>query len=254
MTGFGAFFAKEILEIRRTWRAWVVPGLLLFFGVTSPILALVTPSLLASVAGSQPGLVIQMPEPTAADASAQFLKNLSQIVLFALVIAAAGAVSGERSSGTAIIALAKPLSRPAFVLGKLIADLLLLVGATIAGTLACGTLTLVLFRSVDWKALVAAVALWLVLAMLVTAVVHLCSVVFRSRGAAAGAGLTFLFLLLLAGIWPPARMYSFVGLTSAFGEVLGGRPVAWGWPVTTAVVALVVCAYVAIRQFEHQEL
>ena len=70
MTGFAAFFAKEMLEIRRTWRAWVVPGLLLFFGVTSPIIALVTPSLLASVAGSQPGLVIQLPEPTAADASA----------------------------------------------------------------------------------------------------------------------------------------------------------------------------------------
>ena len=254
MTGFGAFFAKEILEIRRTWRAWVVPGLLLFFGVTSPIIALVTPSLLASVAGSQPGLVIQLPEPTAADASAQFLKNLSQIVLFALVIAAAGAVSGERSSGTAMLALTKPLSRPAFVLAKQVADQLLLVAGTIAGTLACLVMTLILFGNVGWGALIAATALWLVLAMLVTSVVHLCSVVFRSRGAAAGAGLGFLFLLLLAGIWPPAQMYSFVGLTSAFAGVLGGRPVTWGWPVATAGVAAAVAAYVAIRQFEHQEL
>lgn len=254
MTGFGAFFGKEVLEIRRTWRAWVVPGLLLFFGVTSPIIALVTPSLIASLAGSQPGLVIQMPEPTAADASTQFLKNLSQIVLFALVISAAGAVSGERSSGTAMIALAKPLSRSAFVLAKLIADQVVLLGATIAGTLTCGVLTLVLFGSVVWRPLVVATALWLVLAMLVTAVVHLCSVVFRSRGAAAGAGLAFLFLLLLAGIWPAAQMYSFVGLSSAFAGVLAGRPVVWGWPVATAIVASVACACVAMRQFEHQEL
>ena len=39
MTGFGAFMQKELTEIRRTWRLWVIPGILVFFGVTSPIIA-----------------------------------------------------------------------------------------------------------------------------------------------------------------------------------------------------------------------
>ena len=68
MTGFGAFLRKELTEIRRTWRHWVVPGMLVFLGVTSPIIAAVTPALLRSMSTAQPGMVIQVPEPTALDA------------------------------------------------------------------------------------------------------------------------------------------------------------------------------------------
>ena len=32
MTGFTAFLWKEFVEIRRTWRIWVIPGMLVFFG------------------------------------------------------------------------------------------------------------------------------------------------------------------------------------------------------------------------------
>ena len=254
MSGFAAFFDKELLEIRRTWRLWVIPSMLLFFGSTSPILALVTPSLLSSIAGAQPGVVITVPTPTALDAGAQFLKSLSQLVIFALIIGGAGAVSGERSSGTAVLALTKPLSRGAFVLAKVIADTLLLIVSTIIGTLVCGALTRVLFESVDWRSLVAAVAVWLVFALLVTAAMHLFSVWCRSRGAAAGAGLAFLFLTLLAGIWPPMSRYTFVGLTGVASRALAGQPVEWGWPVATALALAIACVLAAVRLFERQEL
>ena len=254
MTGFGAFFGKELLEIRRTWRAWVIPGLVVFFGITSPILALVTPSLIESLATSQPGFEIKMPDPTARDAVGQFLKNLSQLVMFAVVIGSAGAVSGERSSGTAVLALSKPLARSAFVLAKLTADELLLIAATVAGTVICGLITVMLFGTVSWGSLVAATALWLVLAMLLTAVVHLCSVLFRSRGAAAGAGLGFFFLLLLIGIWPPIERYTFVGLSRASALAIAGAEVPWVWPVTTGVVAIALSAGAAARRFANQEL
>jgi ABC-2 type transport system permease protein len=102
---------KELTEIRRTWRLWVIPGMLVFFGVTSPIIAALTPALVKSVAASQPGVVMRVPTPRALDAYAQFLKNLDQFMLIAVIIAGAGVVSGERGSGTAILALTKPLSR-----------------------------------------------------------------------------------------------------------------------------------------------
>lgn len=254
MTGFAPFLDKELLEIRRTWRLWVIPSMLVFFGITSPILALVTPSILASVAGAQPGVVITMPEPTAMDAGAQFLKNLSQLVIFALIIGGAGAVSGERSSGTAVLALTKPLSRGAFVLAKVTADTLLLVASAIAGTILCGVLTRMLFGTVDWRSLVSAVAAWLVSALLITAAMHLFSVWCRSRGAAAGAGLAFLFVTLLAGIWPPATQYTFAGLTGVASRALAGQPVEWGWPVATALVLAVACVLAAMRLFGEQEL
>ena len=254
MSGFAAFFGKEWMEIRRTWRIWVIPGMLLFFGLSSPILALVTPSLISSLAGSQPGMTITLPPATALDSSAQFLKHLSQLVIFALIIGGAGSISGERSSGTAILALTKPLSRSALVMAKLSADLLLLAGSTLAGTLLCGALTVVIFGTVSWRPFFSAVGLWLAFAILMTSAMSLFSAWFRSRGAAAGAGLAFFFVTLLAGIWPPAARYSFIGLPSQSATALAGGMVAWAWPVGTALLCTGLFALFSLKAFERQEL
>jgi ABC-2 type transport system permease protein len=254
MTGFAAFLAKEALEIRRTWRIWVIPGMLIFFGITSPIVALLTPALVASLAGSQPGMVIRIPDPTAADAYGQFLKNLSQLVTLAIIIAGAGVVSTERSSGTVLLVLTKPLSRAAFVVAKLVGELGLLAVFTAVGTAACWWMTRALFPVSSGPPLWGAVAVWFVSAALLTTVMTMFSVLFRARGAAAGAGLGYLFLILLAGIWPPAVEYSFVGLGSAVGKLVASQPVTLGWPVATAVMLAIAAGIVTIRVFERQEL
>ena len=254
MTGFGAFLHKEVTEIHRTWRLWVIPGMLVFFGVTSPIIAALTPALVQSMTASQPGMVVRVPPPQAVDAYAQFIKNLSQFVLIAVVIAGAGVVSGERSAGTAILALTKPLSRGAFVVAKILSQLTLLVMATALGTAACLVMTAVVFDGTDRDRLVTAVAVWLLYATLLVVVMTLCSAAFRSRGAAAGAGLGFFFLTLLLSSWGPAARYGFVGLWPAMSGALMGKELALGWPAATAVVAIGLGAVAAVRIFERQEL
>src|SRR5665811_532992 len=112
MNGFAAFAGKEAREILRTWRIWVLPGILLFFALTGPVLARYTPELVGALAGDQlKGLV--MPTPTYLDAYAQWVKNLSQIALFALIIIYGSIISSERKSGTAVLVLTKPVSRTA---------------------------------------------------------------------------------------------------------------------------------------------
>jgi ABC-2 type transport system permease protein len=228
--------------------------MLLFFAVTSPLVALATPKVLSSLAGSQPGLVIQIPDPTAADAYGQFLKNLSQLVIIAIVIAGAGLVSTERSSGTALLVLTKPISRASFVVAKLVAEMALLVVVTSVATAICLAVTRMVFPPAPMGPLMGAVAVWLVSALLLTAVMILCSVVVPSRGGAAGLGLGYLFLVLLISIWPPAVQWSFVGLSDVMAKVLTSKPVALGWPIGTAVVATALAAVAAIRVFERQEL
>jgi ABC-2 type transport system permease protein len=254
MTGFGAFLWKELVEIRRTWRLWVLPGMLVFIGLTSPIIAALTPALVRSMAASQPGVVIQIPPPTALDAYGQFLKNLNQFVLIAVIIAGAGLVSGERSSGTAILVLTKPLSRGAFVLAKILSQVALLIAATALGAAACVTLTAVVFGVADPARVATAMALWLLYASLLVVVMTLFSAAFRSRGAAAGAGLGFYFLTLLLSSWGPAARYGFLGLMPATRDALLGEPLSSGWPVATAVAAIIVGVVAAVAVFERQEL
>jgi len=254
MNGFSAFLRKELTEIRRTWRLWVIPGMLVFFGLTSPLIAALTPALVESMAASQPGVMIQLPPPSALDAYAQFIKNLDQFVLIAVVITGAGVVSGERTTGTAILALTKPLSRGAFVVAKIIAQIALLVAATLLGTIVCVAMTAVVFDGGNVARLVTAVALWLLYASLLVVVMTLCSAAFRSRGAAAGAGLGFYFLTLLLSSWGPAARYGFVGLWPALRDALMGEPLAVAWPIATALVAIVLGVTGAVWIFERQEL
>jgi len=96
MSGFAAFAGKEAREILRTWRIWVLPGILLFFALTGPVLAKLTPQLVGALAGDQlKGLVI--PTPTYHDAYTQWIKNLSQIALFALIIIYASSLPNARA-------------------------------------------------------------------------------------------------------------------------------------------------------------
>ena len=254
MSGFRVFLGKELQEIRRTWRIWVIPGLTIFFAITGPIIALLTPALMESLAGSQPGVVIQLPTPTARDAFGQFLKNLGDIIMIALVIAGAGAVSGERSSGTAILVLTKPLSRSAFVLAKLVSQQVLLVASTLVGSLVTIGVTAALFDNLPIRDFLIATAIWLAWAMTFAGVMVLCSAAFRSRGAAAGMGLAVLFGTLILAIWPPMRQWTFAGLTGASGAALMGKEVAVLWPLITAGLALVLVTLAAVRIFEGKEL
>ena len=254
MSGFGAFLRKELIEIRRTWRLWVIPGMLVFFGVTSPIIAAVTPALVRSVTASQRGVSVTIPPPTALDAYAQFIKNLDQFVLIAVVIIGAAVISGERATGTAILVLTKPLSRRAFVVAKILSQAALLVVATALGTAACLAMTAVVFDGTGGGRLVTAVAVWLLYASLLIVVMTLFSAAFRSRGAASGAGLAYFFVTLLLSNWAPMARYSFLGLLPAMGRALIGAPMSLGWPVATALGAILVGVAAAVRIFERQEL
>jgi hypothetical protein len=102
--------------------------------------------------------------------------------------------------------------------------------------------------------LVRAVGLWLGFALLLVVVMTFFSVTLRSRGGAAGAGLAFLFLVLLLGSWRPAARTTFAGLLGAPGQVLAGQAVAAGWPLATAALAALLLGAGAVAAFRRQEL
>jgi ABC-2 type transport system permease protein len=252
VTGLGAFLRKELAEIVRTWRIWVLPGLLIFFGLTSPPIARLTPALLSSLAG--PGLVIQVPEPTAAEAYAQFLKNLSQLVSLAIVIALAGAVSAETRGGTAILVLTKPVSRAGFIVAKAVSNAVLLALATIVGAALCLVMTQALFDGGDAAALAAGVAIWLAFGLVLVAAMVLVSAAVDSQAAASAVGLGIYFACGLAGLWAPLRDWTFVGLLPMASAAMAGESVQPGVPLAAAAGAFVGLVAAAVWVFSRREI
>ncbi len=254
MRGFTAFLGKELLETVRTWRIWVLPGLVLLFAVTGPPLARVTPAIIDAVGASTPGLVIEMPDPTWKDAYAQWVKNLSQIVTFAIVIIYGGLVSGEIRSGTGVLVLTKPLSRTAFVLAKITSAATLLVTVTILGAVLTLALTYSTFGEAPATVLAVVTGYWLAGAMVLLAVMTLLSTLIRSGAGAAGAGFGVLVAAAALSAFPRVAATTPVGLMLAPSAALAGRPFDAAGPLLSGMLLAVGCVAAAALAFARKEI
>lgn len=255
MHGFGAFLRKELREILKTWRIWVLPGIVLFFALSGPPLAKVTPELLGTLMSEQqPGVVIQLPDPTYVDAYLQWTKNLSQLVLFAVIIMFGGAIAAEKKSGTAILVLTKPLSRTAFVVSKFISQAVLLVGAVSVGALLTWAVTYAVFGEAPAAPLAEATGAWLAFGVLFMAVMLFLSAVLDSQAGAAGIGFAGYIVVTIAGLWEFALKYTPAALVNAPTEIVMDKEPELVWPIVSALALTAVFVGLAVAIFRKREL
>lgn len=118
MNQFIAFTKKEFHESAATFRLYILLAVFLVLGMTSPLIAKLTPELLKTLGDTGSGIVIQMPEPVMTDAWAQFFKNVGQIGMLVLVIVFGGVMSNELSKGTLTNLLTKGLKRRTVIFSK----------------------------------------------------------------------------------------------------------------------------------------
>lgn len=253
---FSVMLAKELHEQWRTYRFLAVAVVFVAVaGLMSPLVARLTPELIEGLTSSagQP-INIQLPEPTAADAVAQFLKNLTQMGAIALILVSMGSVALERDRGTAALVLSKPVSRLSFLMAKFTA-LTLVFGASLAvAALACWTYTVVLFGPFEptvflQVSLQAALYLWVLLAA-----TFLCSSVFRSQIAAGGLAFGVYVGLSVLGMVPRVNQYLPGALVEGAGALSLGAPADVIRPTAVSLIMVAICVVVSWRVFERHEL
>ena len=247
--GFGPLLAKELTEIRRTWRWLVLPGLFLFFAVSGPVFARLTPQLLRSVIGPQ----AVMPEPTYLDSWAQWTQNLTQLGVFVLLGTLGGLVSGEVRQGTALLVLTKPVSRASFLVAKLVANTVLVVVSAVGGVLVTWGLTVAMFDPVQLGPLLRATGAWLVFAGMVIGLMVALSTRFSTLSAV-GLGFGVFIVLSLLGLWGPATRWTPAGLPGAVIQLGAGQQASVLWPAVTTGVLMVAFVLVGIRSLARREL
>jgi ABC-2 type transport system permease protein len=255
MSGFASFVRKEAVEIVRTWRIWVLPGILLFFALSGPLMAKFTPEILRAVAGMPPALIEKLvPVPTYLDAYGQWVKNLTQTGMFALIIIYGGLVSSEKKSGTAVLVLTKPLSREAFIVAKAAVHSAFLAVTVTVGTLLTWGGTALTFGTAPAGPVWAAALCWLFFGLMFLALMTLLSVLLPSQAGAAGVGIGVFALVSLATVYKPAMLYTPAGLATAPAVLASGAPFPVMWPLLTSVAVTVALVAAAAMAFRRQEL
>lgn len=251
---FAAATRKELLQQWRTKRLLVVLAVFAAFGLASPLLARFAPELLRTIEGAEQFADL-IPEPTAADAVAQYIKNLTQFGFILVLVLGMGAVAGEKEKGTAAMILSKPMPRWAFVVSKFVAQAGVFTLAFAVAALGAYYYTRALFGPVKLGWFAAASLLLLLWLLTFVAVTLLGSTLGRSTAAAAGIGLGGSVLLLLAGSLPRVGALAPGGLVawaSQLGTGAGGPP-NWG-AVAMSLVTVLMCLVSAVAVFETQEL
>jgi len=244
---------KELMEQWRSYRLLITAAVLVAFGLLSPLTAKYTPELMKLLPNGEE-IARLIPQPTAADAVAQYLKNISQFSVVLALLVTMGAVAYEKERGTAAMILVKPLPRWAFLAAKFTA-----LGITFAASLAvagagCYYYTLVLFEPLGIGSWVILNVLLLVFVLVYVALTLMCSVLAKSQAGAGGLAFALLIVLALPGALPKV------------GEYLPGQLINWGaglmagsgapaWPALGVSFGLMVGALIlAGLIFDRQEL
>lgn len=244
---------KELIEQWRSYRLLIAAVILAIFGLLSPLTAKYTPELIKLVPNGE-AIAKLIPPPTAMDAVAQYVKNLSQFGVILALLMTMGVMAQEKDKGTAAMMLAKPMPRGVFLGAKFVA-LGLTFAASIAIAGAAGYYyTLLLFEVLDVGRWLVLNGLMLLFVLVYVALTLFCSTVTKSQVAAGGLALGLLLVLAIPGSLPKV------------GEYLPGQLITWGaglmagstdpyWPALWVSVGIIVAALAgAWLIFERQEL
>ena len=254
MSASTALLSLRAREIARTWRLWVLPTVLVLLAATGPVIVRFTREILAAALGAEEAAAIPWPDPTATDASAQWASDLTQLVVFIIVVMAAGAINAEVRSGVAAILLVKPVSRTTYVLTHALALVCFIALAGLLGAFVSWCATSLTFGIVDPAPILGATAVWVVLAAVLVAASLLAS---AAIDAVAGVGIGVYFLLALLSIVPQLSDYTPAGLIRVTTEVATGTQqldaTLW-WPIATGLLLAVALLAAAVLVFRRREI
>jgi ABC-2 type transport system permease protein len=247
-------FQKEWLELIRTYRLLVVVIVLVFFGLTSPLLTKLTPEL-NKLMPQDSGITIQITRPPSVeDSIVQYVKNTAQFGILLAILLSMGSMAQEKDKGTAAMMLVKPLSRGAFIGAKFLGLVVLFTVSIAAAAIACYYYTMLLFEAMNVLHWVVLNALILLYVLVYVAITLFCSTLTKSQVAAGGIAVGVLIVLGL------------IGLVPALGKYLPGELISWGtrlmlgdmstsWPaLVTSLVIIVIALLGAWTIFKRQEL
>jgi ABC-2 type transport system permease protein len=246
-------FNKEFLEQRRTRKFLIALVVLVLFGMTSPLMAKMTPQIMTMVPGGE-AFVGMIPEPTINDAVAQYIKNITQFGILLGLVFSMGSMTVEKDKGTAAMILSKPMPRGSFLLAKFASLALTFIIAVVIAGVAAYYYTYFLFGQMNilnWITLNGLIVLYILVYIAITL---LYSTLTRTQYVAIGLSFGTLIFLGILGSLPGFGINLPDALISNASLLMGGYPVTNWTGLWVSLGIIVVSITTAWLVFRKQEL
>ncbi len=246
-------FNKEFLEQRRTRKFLIALVVLVLFGMTSPLMAKMTPQIMTMVPGGE-AFVGMIPEPTINDAVAQYIKNIIQFGVLLALVFTMGSITIEKDKGTAAMILSKPMPRGSFLLAKFTSLALTFIIAVVIAGVAAYYYTYFLFGQMNilnWITLNGLIVLYILVYIAITL---LYSTLTRTQYVAIGLSFGTLIFLGILGSLPGFGINLPDALISNASLLMSGYPVTNWTGLWVSLGIIVVSITTAWLVFRKQEL
>jgi ABC-2 type transport system permease protein len=232
-------------EHRRWWRSrrWLV-HLAVWVGIVNGFLAF-----LSWAIGQDPSMNAETIASTKVEVFGELFPSLLHSTALGAIVAALGAIVGERQRGTAAWILSKPVARGAFVLAKLFAyaAALILLAVLAPATIFYGERILFLGAPPALGPHLAIVGLAVLHLLWYLNLTLLLGTIVQGHGAVAGVALGVLFGgQMTTEVVPSLALVMPHGLMGIARALSLGQPLPTTWPLTIGAVGATVVALIAL--------
>ncbi|MCF2706682.1 hypothetical protein I6E29_05295 [Arcanobacterium haemolyticum] len=208
-----ALLRLELTTVRHTWLSWVPALTFVALAILSLLTARYSQELLRAILGdSTAGLI---PEPSWEQSYLQWVKNLSQIGIFVVILTGAGATSSLISDGQAALLATRPVPRWAQPFAAFVARALPIIASFALATGALYAGTRLFFTDAPLSPLLYASTAWALCALLFLATATGFSAILGSTLGAAGATITLYLALSILSTFEKTATWSPAGLLAA---------------------------------------
>src|SRR5690606_21461096 len=225
-------------------------------------LALINGILLAMLSSTSEGVPDRTPQQILDEARTVFTVMAGLFRTIGAVIAMQGTIIDEQKSGTAAWIMSKCASRPAFILAKLVANViaLLVIIVGVQGAVAYLQMSNFLGSALPLAPFVSGMALLALNMLFYLTLTLMLGTLFNDRGPVIGIpiGILFSAMFIIGYVGQAAYLMPWLIIPSGSDlglatEALMGQPLSTTTPVLATIVWIVVFVAVALWRFQREE-
>lgn len=244
---------KEFYEFLKTGKFVPIVVVFIFFAISSPIIAKITPDLIKTLTKD---IQIIVPPPTWKDSFLQFFKNLNQMVFIIVVLLFIGSIAEEKNRKTASLVVSRGVDRRIWVLSKFSFQLFLVLLLSLISFFVCYYYSIILFPDTELFLSFASFSLFLVYITFIISLIIFSSSIGNNTLQAGGIFIVLFIILNLVNIFPSLKPYNPVTLSSMENQwIVSG--IEWNPAIKTILSSLslsIIFLVSGILYFNYQEL